>query len=782
MLQKRQPGQQAVNQTTVGHPATGAGALYNRRMGSRGWRRWVSRVALLGLMAAAAPAACAQQSRAAFVELEADRQSKSGSVYHAEGRVRLRYGPLVLETERLDYDEQTGKVDAPTRLVLTDGQRRIEAARGWMNLRTGRGEFMHVRGSVRVPRRENPELLVTQNPLSFAAERLERLDADTYVVHHAWLTVCDAAHPFWRFYAVRAVVRLDRSARMRGVSFRIFSVPLLYLPYATLPLGRNVRQSGLLVPDAGHSSLKGFVAGDSYYWAVTDWLDLTLGAQYLSRRGWSQLAGLRATPAAGTHFAASYFGVDDRGLPGPGGQRVSHSGYELHAEADAPLGNGWRLAADINQLSSLGFRLAFAETFSQAVNPEVSSAVAVERSVDGWSFAVAGVQYKNFLSLTPEQSIVLRRAPEVRMETADRPLAMRWPIYWSWHAFADALHRDISGEPQAETGPAVQRFELAPSVTVPLRWGPWLGLTPTLQVRATHYGAQQTPDGHVVNSGLDRVTEEFTLDVRPPSLARDWGTAEAGWEHTIEPQIVYRRVAGVNDFGRFLRFDEDDTITDTDEVEYSLTQRLYRRDNGAVSELLSWQVAQKYFFDPSFGGALVPGRRNVFAALDALTAFAFASGPRHLSPVVSDLRLTPGGRWDVEFRGDFDPERGRPTVLGTLVKMRPWRESFLTLAHFALRGDPVLQPRSNQLRAQVGWGELNRRGLNVSFGVTYDARQALMQNQIAQFSYNGSCCGLAFEYRRLALGPVRTENQFRLSLLVANLGTFGNLRRRERIF
>jgi len=57
-----------------------------------------------------------------------------------------------------------------------------------------------------------------------------------------------------------------------------------------------------------------------------------------------------------------------------------------------------------------------------------------------------------------------------------------------------------------------------------------------------------------------------------------------------------------------------------------------------------------------------------------------------------------------------------------------------------------------------------------------------VQNQLAQVSYNGSCCGIAFEYRRLALGTIRTENQFRLALIIANIGTFGNLRRQEKIF
>lgn len=82
----------------------------------------------------------------------------------------------------------------------------------------------------------------------------------------------------------------------------------------------------------------------------------------------------------------------------------------------------------------------------------------------------------------------------------------------------------------------------------------------------------------------------------------------------------------------------------------------------------------------------------------------------------------------------------------------------------------------------MGYGELNRRGFNVAGGFSYDVQQKFLQNQLAQVSYNGSCCGIAFEYRRIALGPVRTENQFRVAFIIANFGTFGNLRRQEKIF
>ena len=61
-------------------------------------------------------------------------------------------------------------------------------------------------------------------------------------------------------------------------------------------------------------------------------------------------------------------------------------------------------------------------------------------------------------------------------------------------------------------------------------------------------------------------------------------------------------------------------------------------------------------------------------------------------------------------------------------------------------------------------------------------RPIIAQNELAQVSYNSSCCGLAFGFQRLALGSIRTENQFRVALIIANIGTFGNLRRQDKVF
>ena len=42
--------------------------------------------------------------------------------------------------------------------------------------------------------------------------------------------------------------------------------------------------------------------------------------------------------------------------------------------------------------------------------------------------------------------------------------------------------------------------------------------------------------------------------------------------------------------------------------------------------------------------------------------------------------------------------------------------------------------------------------------------------------------GYNVEYRRFSLATVRNENQYRFSFTLANIGSFGNLRRSERMF
>ena len=85
-------------------------------------------------------------------------------------------------------------------------------------------------------------------------------------------------------------------------------------------------------------------------------------------------------------------------------------------------------------------------------------------------------------------------------------------------------------------------------------------------------------NGAFVSGILSRDQENCrSISVRR-AFERVWQTkGDSKWKHVIEPDIVYSYVTGVNAFGRFVRFDQDETLTDTNEFEYGFTQRLFRR-------------------------------------------------------------------------------------------------------------------------------------------------------------------------------------------------------------
>src|ERR1700751_3361446 len=731
-----------------------------------------------------------RQAEGGIATLEADQQRQVGKIFYADGHVDVHYQNYRIRADHAEYNSETGVVNAKGNVQLDYLTEHVEADDLRYELHTRHVWLHHVRATFALQRRPMRTLLISPNPLSFESDEAKRINENTYRIRKAWLTVCDPDRPTWKFYAPVATVYLRKSVHLENGNFRIHSIPVVYLPYATFPAERR-RDSGFMIPDIGDSNRKGVVLGEAFYWAPTDWADATVGSSYFSKRGWSQTADIRMRPWENARLDFTYFGVLDRGLPQPVGPPINQGGHEIHLKFVSDLPDGWRAVADLNQLSSLTFRLAFGVTYTQAVNSEVPNTAFLNNNFRGFSFGVASITYENFLSASPESVIRLRTAPEANFSSVEQAPFHNLPIYFSFETFVGAEHREQNITPFSTPG-FVERSEIAPTVTIPFHWGPWLDVTPMFTLRSTHYGGQLL-NGAFVGEGFFRTTEEFSLDIRPPMLERVWGHSGTKWKHVIEPVITYQVVNGVNDFARFVRYDEDETLTDTNEIEYGITQRIYRRKGDAnAEEVLSWRLVQKYFFEPPFGGALIPGQRNVFQTLDALTPFAFADEPRNLSPIVSDLRIMPGKRYDIQFRVDYDPKRGKATAIGTLLKLRPYKESFITLAHFSTTNLPtplsesppgfVFQSRSNQVRALLGYGDLNRHGWNATLGGSYDLAQNVFQNQVVQVGYNGSCCGLGFEYRKLSFANIRSENQYRIVFLIANIGSVGNLRRQEKIF
>ena len=208
------------------------------------------------------------------------------------------------------------------------------------------------------------------------------------------------------------------------------------------------------------------------------------GMAYLSRRGWQQNGEFRAKPWENVSISAKYFGVIDRGLPAPvlNAQGIpvldssgnpetvleSQGGHSAQFKLDAQLRDGWRAVADVNQLTSLIFQLAFAPTFGEAVNSEVRNAGFLTNNFQGFSVDFAATSYKNFVNAQPQVSADVRAAPEARFSSVDQAPWKNLPIYFGFDVFAGAVHRD---DENLVTNPATGVESVEPGIsTRALSW------------------------------------------------------------------------------------------------------------------------------------------------------------------------------------------------------------------------------------------------------------------------------------------------------------------------
>jgi len=211
-----------------------------------------------------------------------------------------------------------------------------------------------------------------------------------------------------------------------------------------------------------------------------------------------------------------------------------------------------------------------------------------------------------------------------------------------------------------------------------------------------------------------------------------------------------------------------------------VTNRFYLKRGDDVQEVFTWELFQKKFFQPDFGGAVLRDQRNVVLSAIDLTGFSFFAGPRHYSPIVSTLRASPRPGWSLSWSADYDPARHRVvnSMFQTSIRIRKY---FASAGSDQVHPDPIISPSANQFRTTVGYGETNKKGWNVAFTSVYNVRQAQLQYGVAQAAYNTDCCGFAVQIRRSSFGAVN-RNDYLGSFTIANFGSVGTLKKQERLF
>jgi LPS-assembly protein len=668
-----------------------------------------------------------------------------------------------------------------------------------------------------------------------------------------------------------------------------------------LPLSRSILpanncQSGLLIPEISYSSAskntgsKGFTFGDQAYLVLGRSADLTLGLLYYSLRGFSENGTFRYRGAGDNFFNAHFSALQDRGFYSPGvnaaGQPVTifnnQGGEDITASFRRALSPNLRAVGDSEYLSSYIYREAFTTNFNQAVSTDITSILYLMQQEDGFSMDARVDRYEGLkvvqTDFSPGEEVKIYHVPSIDFTGMEHPIPGT-PLLWSVTASTSGLKRV---QPNFATAGLTWRVDLRPEISLPLHFDGWNVLasaafreTAYSRSRLAPYGNNATPIQS--DEPLNRSNVDLSVDIRPPAVERTFVVPER-WRHifgdemrhTIEPEITYRNVHGIDNFLGVLRFDDVDLASDTDELQYGVTQHVYFKPhakapakpkpgcpakpltakvsetpavdtldpderattdangipNASASapdqplrthsrkpdpcapaaglppqqEWFSWILTQKAFFEPTFGGAVINERRNIFDTTLNFSGIAFLTQPRNISPLKSRMRFRTSSHADVEWDFDYDTGAKKFTSSNTFLDLHEGR--IFGGVSYALLNAPgktyseVIDTTTNQvtgltssaisdfsqMRLLFGYGKPSEPGLSAAGSAGIDLRVGTAQYITVQTNYNWNCCGLSLEYRKYDLGTIRDEGAYSFNFTLANIGTAGNLRRAASLF
>jgi LPS-assembly protein len=694
-----------------------------------------------------------------------------------------------------------------------------------LNLHTAR--FFNVSGSQGIRNTSHTIVYTTANPFLFSGRVLLQFGEGDYRIVDGSMTNCRLPRPDWRLIS-RSINLRNNTASTSNSFFEFLGVPVFYLPYLRHPVDDTGRESGLLIPVLSNSSIKGFIVGEQFYWVINRSMDMIVGSEYYSKRGWAPNGDFRYKGPGIDHLVVRWNALFDRGveqqvgstvttpaarpsdlIPGPiGNVLVNQGGVDVVALGRKDLSPETRVAGNVEYLSSYIYRLVFNDNFSQAVSSEVSSDLSITHQHNGFIPSVSLDRFQTFASSTNGDEARIIHLPNLRFDVLDRPLGPT-PLYWSIGSSLDYISRS---EPQFHAR-NIGRVDFYPHLSLPMHAGGW-SVVPEVALRDTFYSGSQVPDLTGVRSGtpsishdsLNRADAEASLDIRPPALERDYALPRWNRElrHVIEPELTYHFVGGIGARAQdVLLADTTDIATNTNEAGFSLTQRFYVRSTTPQSctpedaqpdgdcparmrEWASWQIAQQYFIDPNFGGALIPDRRNVFDSTLDLTGVAFLTNPRNIAPVISRLRFEAIDNLRIQWDLDYDPKAGHMDG-DNLFAGYSWGRTTIGVGHALLNavdetGSAASTIKSQQLQPFLTVGKQSGAGFNLAVNGGYDFVQRSVQYAGVQAVYNWNCCGLTLGYRRFELGSVRDETQYLYSFTLANFGSVGDVRRSNSVF
>lgn len=567
--------------------------------------------------------------RADETQVEANRFAEfRGNVLFLQGEQRLATG-------NASFDQLTNRLEAQGGLTFTDGYIAVRAA------------DIAADSIAQTARIYDSEYFLIPNAAFGTAGLIDiqALEGERLVtLHDGTFTSCPGERPAWQIKAAQIEVNEnDNWGTAHHAQFRLFDVPVLYIPRFTFPLN-DERKSGFLYPTIRSSARNGIELEVPYYFNLAENYDATFTPRYMSKRGLMTNTEVRFMNEQHAAEVTVELLPDDKNIPG------DNSRSFWRVENATTINSKWSGYLDFAQVSDSAYINDFGSDFANRADPHL-----YRRGQLDYQYAQtrAQIQFEDFQMLGPYRAPyrTLPRASVWHEQTIIDNLQLKF--------FSEVSHfRNANATDDRAT-----RFHVEPTLSyaqVNTAWD-WQA---DLSYLLTHY--DQTADTSR-DSSVTRYLPQFRWHGRvhlERPLSRNGGL------QTLTPQIQYLYVPhqdqtriGIYDtilmqddyhsLFRPRRFTGLDRIADAHQITVGATTSYF--DSNA-EELLRFSLGQIFYLDESQTQLFDESSRVTASNSELAAELDFQLSQRwYASSAVqydTDLRSVQKSRIAIEYRKD----------------------------------------------------------------------------------------------------------------------------------
>jgi hypothetical protein len=339
----------------------------------------------------------------------------------ARGGVTITRGAVTLRADEVRYDRKTGIADATGNVVLTDPESTLEGSAAHIDLNDESGWM------------EPASADFSTSGYSLVSGRVEKGIGPRYRIDDGIFSTCRCGgleKPSWSVGGRRTDVELNGIGVVRGATFRVKDVPVLWFPILAFP-ALSDRASGFLLPRVGYSNRRGFVYQQPFFWNISKSQDATIATDVETSARLGVLGEYRyalSRTARGV-FAGGYW---NESIRSPSADQVLTSStppaetpinrWLTVGRAVQPVGDRRELYLDAFAVSD-DTLLKEIHSFSSTLNTDLrlrSARLTRTRAgfMQTWTRGLAQAEGDYYQDLIDPQELVPQRAPTLRAEHA----------------------------------------------------------------------------------------------------------------------------------------------------------------------------------------------------------------------------------------------------------------------------------------------------------------------------------------------------------------------------